>query len=45
MAHDRSMPSGHSKKSGRSVKEKRAAKLAKKGTAPKHRKRASQAQQ
>ncbi len=28
--HDRSLPSGHSKKAGRSVKEKRAAKRAKK---------------
>lgn len=45
MAHDRSMPSGHSKKSGRSVKEKRAAKQAKKGFTPKHRKRVAQAQQ
>ena len=36
--HDRSMPSGHSKKSSRSVKEKRAAKVAKKGRKMKLRK-------
>jgi hypothetical protein len=36
--HDRSMPSGHSKKPSRSVKEKRAAKQAKKGPQAKHRK-------
>lgn len=36
--HDRSLPSGHSKKSGRTVKEKRQAKLAKKGPRVKGRK-------
>jgi hypothetical protein len=44
MAHDRSLPSGHSKKAGRTVKEKRAAKQAKKGFTPKHRKRITQGQ-
>jgi hypothetical protein len=44
MPHDRSMPSGHFKKSGRSVKEKRAAKQAKKGFTHKQRKRVAQAQ-
>jgi hypothetical protein len=41
--HDKSMPSGHAKKSGRNLKEKRAAKRAKKEAIPKHRKRIAQA--
>ena len=42
--HDKSMPSGHAKKSGRNLKEKRAAKRAKKDAVPKHRKRIAQSQ-